>query len=87
MEVFEFNFEVYTKNPFTGEMGWDIKFVSVFANSKDDAKEYLKKWNLFDCIILHNFTTPSESTFKVGSIVDSVGYSHYKLTDLLFVAV
>lgn len=52
----EFNFEVYTKHPKTGETGWDLKFVSVIADTKEEAKEYLKQWPLFDCIITHDYT-------------------------------
>ena len=53
--MLEFNFEIYTCNPETFETGWDIKFVSVFAEDKADAKEKLKDFPLFDCIILFNF--------------------------------
>lgn len=53
--VKEYNFEVYTVNPTTGETGWDIKFRSVFAHSKEEARELLKQTPLFDCVILFNF--------------------------------
>jgi len=52
----EINFEVYTKNSKTGEDGWDINFVSVIAESKAEAKLILSKWDLFDCIILFNYS-------------------------------
>lgn len=83
----EFNYEVYTLNPDTGETGWDIKFVSVIAPDSKTAKSYLKQWPLFDCIILHNYETPfSEEQyveFKEGRIFDSGSYRNeenvYKL--------
>lgn len=51
----QFNFEVYTKHPLTDESGWDIKWVGVFAESKEQAKELLKSFPLFDFIITFNF--------------------------------
>lgn len=55
----KFNFEIYTKNPKTGESGWDIKFVSVFASSKPEAIRKLKELvNYFDEIILYDYTIP-----------------------------
>ena len=53
--MLEFNFEIYTKNPVTLESGWNIKFASVFADSKEEAKDKIKEFPLFDCIILFNF--------------------------------
>ena len=51
-----FNFECYECNPFTKEEGWNIVFVSVFANDKQEAKEVLKtKVPNFDTIILFNY--------------------------------
>lgn len=51
-----FNFEVYTKNPLTGEEGWDIMFPTVYAESKEAAKAFLKSdYPNFDCIILFNY--------------------------------
>jgi hypothetical protein len=53
--VKEYNFEVYTCNPQTGECGWDIKMVSVFADSMKAAKQALKDAvPHFDEIILNN---------------------------------
>ena len=49
-----FNFEVYMKHPVTGEEGWEIKFVSVLAETKDAAKDILKTVSDFDCVILFN---------------------------------
>jgi hypothetical protein len=49
-----FSFEIYTKNPQTGEPGWDIKFVNVFTNDMQKAKSLLKTVPDFDCIILFN---------------------------------
>lgn len=52
------NFEVYTCNPITGQEGWDLIFVSVFADNKQEAKDNLKKFVPdFDEIILFNRVT------------------------------
>lgn len=60
-----FNFEVYTCNPLTGEEGWDIKFPTVFAEDKKDARRILKEYYPhFDCVILFNY----EIEIKDGSI-------------------
>lgn len=51
-----FNFEVYTKNQVTGEEGWDIKFPTIYAETKEEAKAFLKSdYPDFDCIILFNY--------------------------------
>lgn len=47
----EYIFEVYMKNPETGEGGWDIKFVLVVAQDITKAKQVLKNNPLFDIII------------------------------------
>ena len=31
-----FNYEIYTNNPATGENGWDIKFRTVFAETRTE---------------------------------------------------
>lgn len=53
-----YNFEIYTSNPETGEEGWDIKLVSVFAEDGQEARLSLK-WNVpnFESIILFNRST------------------------------
>lgn len=52
----EFNFEVYTSNPLTGETGWDIKFASTFATDKEAAKDLFRSsYPTFDCFITFNF--------------------------------
>ncbi|PCI30146.1 MAG: hypothetical protein COB67_02350 [SAR324 cluster bacterium] len=51
----EFNFELYTLCPETGVTGYDIENVSIIASTKDEAKELLSQWDLFDCIILFNY--------------------------------
>lgn len=33
----KFHFEIYTKNPETGEGGWDIKFIVAFGYHKSSA--------------------------------------------------
>jgi len=64
-----FNFEIYVCNQMTGETGWDIKQRSVFAESKEEAKELIAKTPFFDCIILYNygFVEMSERDIKVYS--------------------
>ena len=49
-----YNFEIYTKNPRTGETGFDIAFINVYAKSNKEAREILKQTPDFDCIILDN---------------------------------
>ena len=44
-------YEIYTKNPITGETGWDIKFVYATINT-------IKSLPHFDCVItVDNFPT------------------------------
>lgn len=51
------NFEIYTKHPQTGEIGWEIEIPTIFAESKKEAIQFLKEsYPNFDCIILHNYT-------------------------------
>lgn len=49
----QYKFECYFKNPLTGESGWDIKFICIFAIDKVVAKILLRKMENFDCIILY----------------------------------
>jgi UDP-N-acetyl-D-mannosaminuronic acid transferase (WecB/TagA/CpsF family) len=46
-----YRFEIYTVCPITKTMGWDIEIVGVKANNYKEAKEKLKNYPLFDCII------------------------------------
>lgn len=56
IEMKVYNFEVYLSNPKTGEPGWDIQMVSVFAATKPEARENLKRFvPNFDCVILFNW--------------------------------
>lgn len=68
----KFGFEVYTLNPETKDTGWDIKFVDVIAETKAEAKEILKTWDLFDCIILFNYEVHQTSApyYKNGVIIE-----------------
>ena len=43
--------EIYTLNPETKETGWDIKFILVKGRSRNEARERLKNYPLFDCVI------------------------------------
>lgn len=47
-------FEIYTKNPETNESGWDIINVEVISDTVKEAKEKIKNYPLFDCIITCN---------------------------------
>lgn len=83
-----FNFEIYTKNPQTGEEGWDIVFRTVFVDSKETnstksgAREALKNTPLFDCVILFNYCmdinmsdlTPTQLSAINAGYYDSEGY-------------
>lgn len=51
-----YNFEIYTCNPITKEEGWDIKFVTVVADSKMEAREKLKDVPNFDVVILFDYS-------------------------------
>ncbi len=55
-----YNFEIYTCDEVTGETGWNIHYVSVVADSKSSAKEKLKEYPHFDCVILFNYCVPIE---------------------------
>ena len=87
-ELQEFNWELYTINPETKETGWDIKFASVIAESHEQAKEILKQWPLFDCIILHNYSTRFDAKkypmFTKGKIFDRGSYRDDSKYTLLF---
>jgi hypothetical protein len=50
-----FEYEIYTKNPITGQPGWDIQFITIIANSRKEAKELLRRHPNFDCIITVEF--------------------------------
>jgi hypothetical protein len=96
----EFNFEVYTKNPKTGQCGWDIKFVSVIADTKEEAKQYLNQWNIYDKVISFNFgieipfdgklatLSGVNNTFKrkavKGALIEMDGYRSGKYLDVLY---
>ena len=41
-------YEIYTKNPVTGEAGWEIKFVEA------ENVQQLEQFPLFDCVISVN---------------------------------
>lgn len=61
-----FNFECYFCDPVTGTTGWDIKMISVVAETKPEARNILKTIPHFDCVILHNRTfNPDESDLSM----------------------
>lgn len=68
----EYNFEIYTKHPVTNDSGWDIRFASCFADSKESAKEIIKSYPLFDCIILYNFGGIELSGYELDLYNDGV---------------
>jgi len=51
----EYNYEIYTINPKTGETGRDIHYVSVLAETKKEATKLLTKYPNYDCIISYNY--------------------------------
>jgi hypothetical protein len=57
-----FNFEIYTACPKTGVSGWDIKNVSVKAETRKEAREKVKTFPYFDCIINFNFEHKENET-------------------------
>ena len=70
-----FGFEIYTLHPETKESGWGLLFVEVIAESKAEAKEILKAWDLFDEIILFNYEVkqdcaPYYKIYKKGVIIE-----------------
>lgn len=47
-----YNYEVYLTNPKTGERGWDLQFLSVFAENISEAKSIISRFvDNFDCIL------------------------------------
>lgn len=55
----QFNWEIYTRNPDTGERGWEIQFRNVTATSKRRAYALLDESELFDVAILYNGSVPA----------------------------
>lgn len=67
-------YETYTCNPVTGDGGWDIKYVAVVAENKEQARELVKTFPHFDCIILTAVTGSelSERDMKAYAAGNSV---------------
>jgi len=55
----QYNWEIYTRNPDTGERGWDIKFRNVIATAKRRAYRLLDESELFDVAIIYNGSVPA----------------------------
>lgn len=49
-----YNYEVYMKNPETGENNWTISFFNIFAKDKEESRQVLKSIPYFDSVILYN---------------------------------
>jgi len=47
----KFCFEIYTKNPETGEEGWDIEHVIIYSDSLVNAKKIIETYPNFDCVV------------------------------------
>lgn len=47
----EYDFEIYTTNPETGETGWDIKFIRVYATDRKTARTIVSTFPNYDCVI------------------------------------
>ncbi len=71
------NFEIYTSDPVTGTTGWEIENVSVKAETKAEAREQLKKYPNFDCIILFNFEHKEN---EVADFLETECYPTFKIT-------
>lgn len=54
IQVKPFNYEIYVCDEH-GNGGWDIHHVTVFADSKDEARKKLKDYPRFDCVIAFNY--------------------------------
>lgn len=78
-----FNFEIYTCHPITGEGGYDIKFPTVYANTKEEAKLFLKnEYPNFDCIILFNYGIDiNESDIDVKAYANGANYRDTEYMD------
>jgi len=63
--IFVHNFEIYTLHPVDGTGGWEIQFPSIYAESREAARKFLKEeYPLFDCVISHNYSIPIEDSKK-----------------------
>ena len=49
-----FNFEVYLKSPVSGQSGWELHFVNVYANNETEARQQLKFYPRFDKVLQYN---------------------------------
>lgn len=47
-----YSIQYYTKNPETGKGGWEIKYISVYADSYEEACEKMNDVPDFDAVIL-----------------------------------
>ena len=75
-----FNFEIYTKNPTTGQTGWDIVNVSVKAENRQEAKISLNEYPNFDVIILFNF---SHKEYENHDFLETFLYPNFEITNRL----
>jgi hypothetical protein len=71
-----FNYEIYTYNNDMTISGWDIKTISVKADTKAEANEKIKNYPLFDCCILYNFMSKENET---AQFLETECYPHYKV--------
>jgi len=75
-ELKAYNFECYFKEPISKQNGWEIKFPTIFAYTKEEAKNILKnEVPLFDCIILFNYEV----------LADKAEIKHYEIFGRKFV--
>jgi hypothetical protein len=66
-----FNAEIYTCDPITGTIGWDIEMVTIYATDRAEARQILKNEHpLFDCVITwegtHDATESDKANFANG---------------------
>ena len=77
-----YNFEIYTIDPVSKTTGWDIKMVSVKSNTIAEARENLKKYPFFDCIILFNY---SHSENETAEFLEVSNYPKFEILKKVFV--
>ena len=74
METKSFCWECYTCNELTGETGWYIKYITVFANDKQAAKDKLKLFPHFDCIITNTWSGKELDEREIGYYANGANY-------------
>lgn len=74
-----YTYEIYTKDPITGQGGWYIKFYNVFAETKKEANALLNSIPLFDCVIDFLDEKPM-SSLDVKSYADGADFRELEIS-------